>query len=478
MLVRALPISLRSSSPTPPQRAIAHLGLSAATFDFPTAPAAVDLTATISPLHGAACVLAITLAGLGALAAASLIGYSPTLLAQHLEEQEHPDRERITADFAQHDAEYLAVAMTYTVTGWILGLWALTNAIDAANQGWAIAVFGLLMLLVAGSLPVAVAQARAERTLLATRRAVRLGWWLLRWPLVVPLVAATRLCIHALRIRPAAASNPAEVQKQVMAAVADSTEETLAGEERKWIGNIVALKDLQVSTVMTPRPDLIAFPEELLLRQAVQQALQHGFSRYPVFRGRIDEIVGIFYAKDALRLMHDAAGSQADKPIATMLRETLFVPETMGAAQLLRRFQAGHQHMAIVLDEYGTTAGVVSVEDVLERIVGDIGDEYDSPDAALPAREQIRVIEAGRILEIPARTTVAEVNRRLGTELPEEGDWETVAGLVIAKCSHIPRIDEAVVVDGVEFRVLAADERRVLRLRATALGVQPAQDSR
>jgi len=160
------------------------------------------------------------------------------------------------------------------------------------------------------------------------------------------------------------------------------------------------------------------------------------------------------------------------------MRETLFVPETMGAAQLLRRFQAGHQHMAIVLDEYGTTAGVVSVEDVLERIVGDIGDEYDDPHETTPAPEQIRVIEAGRVLEIPARTTVAEVNELLGTELSEEGDWETVAGLVIARCSHIPRVDETVVVDGVEFRVLAADERRVQRLRATALAPQPAEESR
>jgi CBS domain containing-hemolysin-like protein len=88
------------------------------------------------------------------------------------------------------------------------------------------------------------------------------------------------------------------------------------------------------------------------------------------------------------------------------------------------------------------------------------------------------VIEAGRVLEIPARATVAEVNQRLGTDLPEDGDWETVAGLVIAKCSHIPRVDETVVVGDVEFRVLAADDRRLLRLRATVLGVQPAEGAR
>jgi CBS domain containing-hemolysin-like protein len=161
-----------------------------------------------------------------------------------------------------------------------------------------------------------------------------------------------------------------------------------------------------------------------------------------------------------------------------MMREPLFVPETMGAAQLLRRFQAGNQHMAIVLDEYGTTAGLATVEDLIEEIVGDISDEYDSPHQDGPEEEQIQVVEAGRVLEIPARTTVAEVNHLLGTELTEDGDWETVAGLVIAHCNHIPLVGETVVVEGVEFHVLAADERRVQRLRATAVAAVPAEDSR
>jgi CBS domain containing-hemolysin-like protein len=369
----------------------------------------------------------------------------------------------------------------------------LQRTVDGDAHPVALGVFAAFMLLLTGSLPAAITQVRADRLLLAVLPFVRGAWWVLRWPLVLPVQWLTKLCLHVLGVRREDKAGTAEVQKQVIAAVADSvTEDTLAGEERAWIGNIVALKDLQVSAVMRPRPDIVAFPASMPLREAVQQAMEHGFSRYPVFEERIDEIAGIFYVKDALKVLHaDAerggdgrtgdghAGERghADDPVRTLLREPLFVPETMGVAQLLRRFQAGNLHMAIVLDEYGTTAGLASVEDVLEQIVGDIGDEYDSPAAEPEPEDTIHVVEPGRVLDIPARLGVAEVNHELGTSLPEEGDWETVAGLVIATCNRIPAIGETVVIGGAEFRVLEADERRIRRLRVTA-HPQPAEEPR
>lgn len=408
---------------------------------------------------------ATLLAALGAMAVASLLGYSRTLLAAELEEDGDDDASRLHREIASRDTEYLAVAFVYTVAGWIIGLWALRLAVAEEFYFTALIAFGALMLLVAGSLPVAITKFRAERTLLLVHPAVRTGWFVLRWPLVLPLLLLTRLCLHALRIRQSAPSDKAEVQKQVMAAVADSTEDTLEGEERTWIGNIVALKDLQISTIMTQRPDIVAFEESTPVREVVRAALEQGFSRYPVYRERVDDIVGIFYVKDALKLVEDddAAG---DQRVATMLRDTLFVPESMGAALLLRRFQAGNQHMAIVLDEYGTTAGIVSVEDVLEQIVGDIADEYDDE----PGQEEsdqgpVTVVESGRVVELPARSTIREVNEVLGSQLPEEGDWETIAGLVIAHSNRIPQPDEVITIGGIEIVVLAADERRLRRLR-------------
>jgi CBS domain containing-hemolysin-like protein len=435
--------------------------------------------AAVSPLHLGIGLVAATLAGLGTLAAACLVGYSPARLAQLLEEEQRSDRQQRIDEIDLRDTEYLVVATAYSATGWTVGLWSLLYATDDASRPWVLGIFLLLMLLIAGSLPAAIAQVRAERTVLALLPFVRTGWYALRWPVVAPLLTVTRLLMRLFRMARPQKSDPGEVQRQVMAAVADSvTEDSLAQEERTWIGNIVGLKELQVSTVMTPRPDIVAFEVSTAVRDAVLQALEHGFSRYPVYRERIDEVVGIFYVKDALRLLKDDAPTTTSDTVASMMREPLFVPETMGAAQLLRRFQAGNQHMAIVLDEYGTTAGLATVEDLIEEIVGDISDEYDSPHQDGPEEEQIQVVEAGRVLEIPARTTVAEVNHLLGTELTEDGDWETVAGLVIAHCNHIPLVGETVVVEGVEFHVLAADERRVQRLRATAVAAVPAEDSR
>jgi CBS domain containing-hemolysin-like protein len=438
----------------------------------------VSLEATISPLHLLLVVAGAGLAAFGALAAASLIGYSPTRLGQFLEDEDRADRDERIAELDRRDAEYQTVAFAIAAAGWLLALSSVQRAIDPANQVWALPVLLVAMVMLAGTLPTTLAQVRPERSLLLVLPVLRTAWYPLRWPLVLPLLGLTRLGVQLLRWKPAS-TDSAEVQKQVMAAVADSvTGASLADTERTWIGNIVALKDLQVSTVMTPRPDIVAFAETTPLREAVRKALEHGFSRYPVFRDRIDEVVGVFNVKDALGRLQDGGTELDATPLRSLLREPLFAPETMGAAQLLRRFQAANQHMAIVIDEYGTTVGLVTVEDILEEIVGDIGDEYDPPPQANPDAERIRVVESGRVLEFPARTSVADVNRLLGSELPEDGDWETVAGLVISRLNHIPQAGELLVVDGVEFRVLQADQRRVHWLRATLLDPQPTEERR
>ncbi len=424
----------------------------------------------LSPLHLLVAVAAAGVAGFGTLATASLLAYSPTLLESDLQDEGMSPASR---ELEERHAEYLAVAGAFTAFGWITGMLALASSLDPSSP-LGVALFLGAMMFFAGLLPVMCAQARPERALFGVLPLLRTAWWLLRWPLAVPMVALARGGMHLLRVRPSEAKDTEEVHKQVMAAVADSVTQELAEEERTWIGNIIHLKDLQVTTVMTPRPDIVAFADDTPLGEAVQKALEHGFSRYPVYHERIDEVVGIFYVKDALRLLQPGNAEQAKKPVRTMLRQTIYVPETAGAAQLLRQLQAGHQHMAIVIDEYGTTVGLATVEDLLEEIVGDIDDEYDPP-AATPTDDQMRVIEPGRIVELSARTQVSQLNELLGTSLPEDGDWETIAGLVIARCNHIPAVDETVVVDDVEFRVLAADDRRVHRVRVTLLAPEPAE---
>lgn len=441
-------------------------------------PFVVDIDATISPGFAALALAAAAVGSYGAIAAGSLIGYSPTRLGQLLDEQRRPDKDDLTSELDRRDREYFVVAAIYAATGWVLGLWALDHAVDEGSYPWALGFWVALMLFVAGSLPGQIADHRAERTVLNVLPTLRTGWYLLRWPVVLPLYSFTGLVVRALRMQKKANADPAEVQKQVMAAVADNVDEAeLADAERTWIGNIVTLKDQQVATVMTPRPDITAIDEKLSLREAIDLALEHEFSRYPVYRERIDEVVGIFYVKDAFRLMQQEPDTLDQTPLRSILRAPLFVPETTGAAQLLRRIQSGNQHMAIVIDEYGTTVGLATVEDLVEEIVGEIEDEYDPP-ISEQGDEQIRIIEAGRVLEIPARTTVQDINRLLGSKLSDDGDWETVAGLVIDNANRIPTTGETLIVDDVEFRVLEADERRVQRLRVTLLETSPPEDSR
>ncbi|MFT4515333.1 MAG: putative hemolysin [Planctomycetota bacterium] len=491
------PPSTRASRPRPAREPKAHV---AALALLPLAPTAVpaemssvhlpgvgsfppdilanEVVVSFSPLYAILTLLAGVLGSYGAIAAASMIGYSPTLLGQLLDDRRHKNADKLRQELAARDREYFVVAIILTGAGWVFGMLALREAVDPSTYPWALAVWTAMMLFGAGSLPGALADARSEATVLSLLPLLRTSWHVLRWPVVMPLYGTTKLAMRALRLQRVETGDPAELQKQVMAAVADNVDEDeLVDSERTWIGNILALKDHQVSTVMTPRPDITALSENMTLREAVDQALEHEFSRYPVYRERLDEVIGIFYVKDALRMMQQSPEKLADTPISTLLREPMFVPETTSVAQLLNRVQAGNQHMAIVLDEYGTTVGLATIEDLVEEIVGEIEDEYDpQPDAQ--SDDQIRVVEAGRVLEIAARTSVVDINRLLGTQLSDDGDWDTVAGLVINSCNRIPTIGESIVVDDVEFEVLDADERRVQRMRATAITAHPAQGQR
>ena len=439
---------------------------------------AIQIDAEVSPTFIALALTAAVLGSYGATAAGSLIGYSRSRIAQMLEEQRRSDKDTLAAELNQREHEYFVVAVVYAAVGWVLGLWALERAVDPESYPWALSSWLLLMLFVAGSLPGAIADHRAEQTVLKMLPTLRTGWRLLRWPLVLPLCGFTNLAMRALRMQRKSKANPSEVQKQVMAAVADNVDETeLADTERTWIGNIVQLKGQDVAHVMTPRPDITALDDSISLGEAVDQALEHEFSRYPVYRKKLDEIVGIFYVKDALRLVQESPQTLAETPLRSLLRDPLFVPETTGAAQLLRRIQSGNQHMAIVIDEYGTTVGLATVEDLVEEIVGEIEDEYDPP-SSQQEDDQIQIVEAGRVLEIPARTSVDDINQLLGSQLPEEGDWETVAGLVINNANRIPVAGETFTVSDVQFQVLEADERRVHRLRVTLLTASTAEEAR
>lgn len=447
-----------------------------------TSQTAGDLPAAaqFDPLLMAVAAASLALSALGGVGASSLLTYSPAKLLLRSGEA----GERLAAELEVRDTDYQVVARTYVVGGLAGAVVAVAGGADESVSAGALVLLGLVALFVCSVLPAAIAQRRAEENLVRTLPLLRLGRLLLLWPVVLPVRVLTSAALRVLRIREEPSTDPEEIAEDVVAAVSDTVrEDALEDEEKRWIGNIVNLKGQQVSEIMTPRTDIVAMAASTPLRDAVAEALRNGFSRYPVYRDKVDEIIGIFFVKDALPLAlgsaHGPGGSlDPAAPVERLLREPYFVPETMSVAQLLEQFRSRHMQMAVVLDEYGGTAGIASIEDALEEIVGDIADEYDAPKGAPEdARDTVEVAADRKSAQIPARMRVDELNRLLDTKLPEDGDYETVAGLVTSHLNRIPTTGEVHTIHGAEFHVLAADERRVHRVRVVPTLQQAEQDA-
>ena len=249
--------------------------------------------------------------------------------------------------------------------------------------------------------------------------------------------------------------------EEIVDVVSDTErEEKLAPEERDMIENVVELHEAEVSEIMTPRTDVQALPIEASLQEAIATVNELGHSRLPVYEENVDQIVGTFYIKDVLKAVngHDLT----EIPLREYTRKPHFIPETKKVPQLLQEFRRLKLHMAIVLDEYGGTAGLVTLEDILEEIVGDIVDEFDEDEST-----DKFALNADGSAEVDAKMPVDDVNEQLGLNLPEGEDFETVGGFVFSSLGKVPDIGERFTHDGIDFEILAADARRIQRLRIT-----------
>lgn len=240
----------------------------------------------------------------------------------------------------------------------------------------------------------------------------------------------------------------------------------------QMIQGVLELGERVVREVMTPRRDLVAVPVTATLQEAVDLAVQHGHSRLPVMDGDLDRIVGILLVKDLLPAL--ASGGAEGFDLRQLMREAVFVPDTKPVTDLLSELRARKVHMAVVIDEFGGTEGLVTLEDLLEEIVGEIDDEYDSPEPGFVP------VASGAVL-IGGGVGIDEVNERLGLELPGE-DFETVGGYVFGELGRVPVAGDTIALaDGGELRVEAVRDRRVTRLRYTppalAAGRETAPDA-
>ena len=236
-------------------------------------------------------------------------------------------------------------------------------------------------------------------------------------------------------------------------------EKVIEQDERTFIHSIIDFGDTVTREVMTPRPDMVTVESDLTVRDALEAALAAGYSRIPVEADGIDDIIGIAYAKDLVRA--ERAGKAA-QPVRDSVRPAKFIPESKDASDLLREMQEEKFHMGIVVDEYGGTAGLITLEDLLEELVGDIVDEFDVEE--LPMER----LEDGSLL-LSAAYSVDDADELLDAELPQ-GPWDTVGGLMLDLAGRVPDPGDSVEVDGFRLTALAVRGRRIGRVRIEATG--------
>jgi CBS domain containing-hemolysin-like protein len=246
------------------------------------------------------------------------------------------------------------------------------------------------------------------------------------------------------------------VSEDEIKALVDEAErdDVIEEEEREMIHSVFEFGDTIVREVMVPRPDMVAVPLQTSLQEVLELILRTGYSRIPVYDGTIDEVVGLAYAKDVLRRLHDG---QADKPLADILRPAQFMPESMRAADCLREMRKRKSHMVIVIDEYGGTSGLVTLEDLLEEIVGEITDEYDREEP------NVEPLPDGDY-RVNARLGIDEVNELLDVELPST-EWDSIGGLLFNLVGGVPREGQVVEFQGLRLRAERVQGRRIGRVR-------------
>jgi CBS domain containing-hemolysin-like protein len=246
------------------------------------------------------------------------------------------------------------------------------------------------------------------------------------------------------------------VSESELLAMADVAleEDVIEGHERELIHSIIEFGDTVVREVMVPRPDMRTLDGDLTVSEALGVAIEAGLSRLPVHTGNVDDIAGVAHAKDLIRAEREGHGTE---PVREFVRRAHFVPETKRVARLMREMQDLKYHLAIVVDEYGGTAGVVTLEDLIEELVGEIVDEYDVEEPP------VQPLDNGDF-SVSARLAVDELSELVGAHLPT-GDWDTVGGLLFNELGRVPVEGESVEVDGLTLVAERVQGNRVGRIR-------------
>ena len=274
-------------------------------------------------------------------------------------------------------------------------------------------------------------------------------------PVVWLLQISANFTLRLLRVKPAPAGMIAYTREDIRHSVAAAED---VGEfqeaEEEMLYKVFDFASKEVSAVMVPRPEVVAISVDMPPEDALATVVDSPFTRYPVYRGTLDEIIGVLHVRDLFGAMHDLG--MASVSLDAIIRPAYVVPETKDLAALLADFRRGKQHMAVVVDEYGAMEGIVTLEDVLEEIVGEIEDEFDLPNTSVERIDENRI-------RIEGTYTIDDFNEEFHTELEQE-DFHTMAGLVFGELGRAPEVGDEVMTDGLRLVVIEVEGSRIMRI--------------
>jgi putative hemolysin len=346
---------------------------------------------------------------------------------------------------------YLSVNIVQTIQSALVGVLA-ASLFGAAGVAIGIVLNVLVLFVIAEAAPKTWALQHTERAAMFTAPVVEFSGWVLRLP-ARALIGVANIILPGKGLK----KGPFVTEEEILALAEEAMEHAVIEEsERDLIESIIDFGDTVVREIMVPRTDMVTIGASCTVAECVDRAIDKGMSRIPVFGENHDDIEGIVYVKDAMRAEREGG---AERRVQELIRPAMFVPENKRVAELLAEMQARRTHMAIVVDEYGGTAGLATLEDLLEELVGEITDEFDEE---VPNVEQLA---NGDVL-VNATLNVDDVNEELDLELPE-GNYDSLGGLVLELLGRVPFAGDSVVVAeaGVRIIVERLDGRRVVRVR-------------
>ncbi len=384
-------------------------------------------------------------------------------------------RARAVLNIVSDPPRFIA-AMQLGVTGTSLGIGALGeqalarvfDPILASVLAFALAflIITFLHVVIGELVPKGIALQHSETVALAVSAPVR-GFFVALKPLIWVLQRSTELVLNVFGLEPPGGDMEVYSEAELKMLLSRSREEgEIEQQEQEMLYKVFDFADKEVSAVMVPRPEVVALSVDLPPEEALAAMIESPYTRYPVYRESLDKVIGMIHVRDLFSAIVDRgiAGVELD----TLVRPAHIVPETKDLAALLAEFRRTNQHMAIVVDEYGDLEGIVTLEDLLEEIVGEIEDEFDLPDESVEQVDE-------KTVRIDGTFPIDDFNEKFGIELPDE-DYHTVAGFVFGLLGRAAAEGDEVEYDGLRFRVIEIEGSRIERLEVQFFEPPPVEE--